>query len=172
MNRSHKIIFITGGQRSGKSIFAEELALRLSSNPVYIATARIFDEEFRQRVEIHRQRRGSQWTNIEEPLYLSTVNTEGRTVLVDCVTLWATNMYLEHGNDVAKASHRMKEEFDKFVSQDATFIFVSTEVGLGGTSENPMQRQFNDLQGEINQYIASKADEAHLIISGIDVRIK
>lgn len=169
---NRRIILVTGGQRSGKSVFAENLALRLSSTPVYVATAQVFDEEFRHRVAIHQQRRGPQWTNIEEPLSLSRVDVGGRTVLIDCVTLWATNMFFAHENDIDTAARMMKEEFDKFTSQNATFIFVSTETGLGGTSENPMQRRFNDLQGEINQYIASKADEAHLIISGIDVKIK
>ncbi len=81
-------------------------------------------------------------------------------------------MFFANGDDIDAAARAMKEEFDKFTSQNATFIFVTTETGLGGTSENPMQRRFNDLQGEINQYIASKADEVHLVISGIDVKIK
>ena len=82
-----RIILITGGERSGKSVYAEQLALRLSEQPVYMATARIWDEEFRQRVRIHRERRGAQWTNIEEEKYLSRHDLTGRTVLVDCVTL-------------------------------------------------------------------------------------
>ncbi|WP_289158245.1 bifunctional adenosylcobinamide kinase/adenosylcobinamide-phosphate guanylyltransferase [uncultured Muribaculum sp.] len=167
-----RIILVTGGQRSGKSVFAENLALRLSPTPVYIATAQVLDDEFRHRVAIHQQRRGPQWTNIEEPLSLSRLDVNGRTVLIDCVTLWATNMFFANGDDIDAAARAMKEEFDKFTSQNATFIFVTTETGLGGTSENPMQRRFNDLQGEINQYIASKADEVHLVISGIDVKIK
>lgn len=167
-----RIILVTGGQRSGKSVFAETLALSLSSTPVYVATAQVLDDEFRHRVEVHQQRRGQQWTNIEEPLNLSRLDVDGRTTLIDCVTLWATNIFFAHDNDIDTAARIMKEEFDRFTSQNATFIFVTTETGLGGTSENPMQRRFNDLQGEINQYIASKADEVHLIISGIDVKIK
>ena len=88
-----RIILITGGERSGKSVYAEQLALRLSEQPVYMATARIWDEEFRQRVRIHRERRGAQWTNIEEEKYLSRHDLTGRTVLVDCVTLWTTNFF-------------------------------------------------------------------------------
>lgn len=88
-----RIILITGGERSGKSMYAEQLALRLSEQPVYMATARIWDEEFRQRVHIHRERRGPQWTNIEEEKYLSRHDLRGRTVLVDCVTLWTTNFF-------------------------------------------------------------------------------
>ena len=81
------------GERSGKSVYAEQLALRLSEQPVYMATARIWDEEFRQRVRIHRERRGAQWINIEEEKYLSRHDLTGRTVLVDCVTLWTTNFF-------------------------------------------------------------------------------
>ncbi len=171
MNR-RKIILITGGQKSGKSVFAEKIALQSSDRPVYIATAKIFDEEFRKRVEVHKQRRKNQWINIEEPIQLSRHHFIGKTILVDCVTLWSTNIFFESGNDIPVAAERFKTEFDRFTDQDCIFIFVSTETGLGGTSENQMQRQFNDLQGEINQYIANKADEVYLIISGIDIRIK
>ena len=93
-----RIILITGGQRSGKSKKAEELALSLSPNPVYMATAHIWDEEFRERVRIHQERRGPQWTNIEEEMYLSRHDMTGRVVVIDCVTLWLTNLIsIEHG---------------------------------------------------------------------------
>ena len=82
-----KIILITGGQRSGKSQQAEQLALSLSDNPVYLATAHIWDDEFRQRVKIHQQRRGPQWTNIEEEKQLSRHDVSGRVVVIDCITL-------------------------------------------------------------------------------------
>ena len=87
-----RIILITGGERSGKSTYAEKLALSLSASPVYMATARIWDEEFRQRVLRHQARRGKEWTNIEEEKQLSRHAVEGRVVLIDCVTLWATNL--------------------------------------------------------------------------------
>ena len=88
-----KIILITGGERSGKSSFAEQTALSLSSNPVYMATARVWDDEFRERVRQHKLRRGPEWTNIEEELNLSRHDLNGRVVLVDCVTLWCTNFF-------------------------------------------------------------------------------
>ena len=87
-----RIILITGGQRSGKSSKAEELALQLSNNPVYVATAHICDDEFKERVQRHQERRGPQWTNIEEEIYLSRHNLTGRVVVIDCVTLWLTNL--------------------------------------------------------------------------------
>ena len=97
MEKMKKVVLVTGGQRSGKSTYAEKLALQLSgkSQAVYMATAKIWDEEFERRVQIHKERRGPQWINIEEEKYLSRHNVEGRVVLIDCVTLWSTNFFFE-----------------------------------------------------------------------------
>ena len=172
-----KIILITGGQRSGKSEYAERLALSLSDNPVYLATAHVWDEEFRQRVLLHQERRGPQWTNIEEERLLSRHQLTGRVVLIDCLTLWLTNLwYADHGDGsddpVAPTLETAKAEFDRFTSQDATFIFVTNEIGYGGVSANTVQRRFTDLMGWMNQYVASQADEVILMVSGIPVKIK
>lgn len=172
-----KIIMITGGQRSGKSTYAEELALSLSANPVYMATAHVWDEEFRERIRIHQERRGPQWTNIEEELNLSNHDISGKVVLIDCCTLWATNFFFRASNgdtppNTSTVLRELKEEFDRFTLQDATFIFVTNEIGLGGTSDNAIQRHFTDLLGWFNQYIASHADEVFLTISGIKLKIK
>lgn len=167
-----KIILITGGQRSGKSNKAEELALSLSSNPIYVATAHIWDDEFRERVRNHQERRGPQWTNIEEELYLSRHDLSGRVAVIDCVTLWLTNFFYANDSDVNKSLEAAKAEFDAFTQHDATYIFVTNEIGSGGVSENALQRKFTDLQGWMNQYIASKADEVIWMVSGIPVKIK
>ena len=167
-----KIILITGGQRSGKSSKAEEMALSLSANPVYVATAHIWDDEFRERVKKHQERRGPQWTNIEEETHLSKHDLSGRVVVIDCVTLWLTNFFFQLESDVNKSLEAAKIEFDAFTQHDATYIFVTNEIGSGGTSENVIQRRFTDLQGWMNQYIASKADEVILMVSGIAVKIK
>lgn len=167
-----KIILITGGQRSGKSSKAEELALSLSSNPIYLATAHIWDDEFRERVRKHQERRGPQWTNIEEELYLSRHDLTGRVAVIDCVTLWLTNFFYANDSDVNKSLEAAKTEFDAFTQHDATYIFVTNEIGSGGVSENALQRKFTDLQGWMNQYIASKADEVIWMVSGIPVKIK
>ncbi len=167
-----KIILITGGQRSGKSTKAEELALSLSPNPVYLATAHIWDEEFRERVRKHQERRGPQWTNIEEETQLSLHDMTGRVIVIDCVTLWLTNFFFANNSDVDKSLELAKAEFDKFTEPDATYIFVTNEIGLGGVSENAIQRKFTDLEGWMNQYIASKADVVILMVSGIPIKIK
>ena len=170
-----RIILITGGQRSGKSSHAEEMALLLSEHPIYIATAKVWDEEFRQRVERHRSRRGPCWTNIEEERYLSRHDVSGRVVLIDCVTLWLTNIFFASREKELSTDELLaeaKEEFDRFTSQDATFIFVTNEIGSGGVSDNALQRRFTDLQGWMNQYIASRADTVVLMVSGIPVNIK
>lgn len=164
---------ITGGQRSGKSLFAERLALSLTQTPVYIATARIFDDDFRHRVDLHRQRRGRQWTTYEEPLRPDTVRlSEGDVAVIDCVTLWATNWFFECGEDIDAALDSMLASLKALASSGATLIMVTNEIGLGGISENALQRRFTDLQGSINRHIASLADEVHFIISGIDLKIK
>lgn len=167
-----KITLITGGQRSGKSSYAEKLALSLSPNPVYLATSRIWDEEHQKRIERHQADRGPEWTNIEEEKYLSNHSLNNRIVLIDCITLWATNFFFDNNSDVAKSLDQLKSEFDKFTSQEAHFIFVTNEIGLGGTSENQIQRLFTDLQGWVNQYVASKADEVFLMVSGIPLKVK
>ncbi|MBE6325702.1 MAG: bifunctional adenosylcobinamide kinase/adenosylcobinamide-phosphate guanylyltransferase [Bacteroidales bacterium] len=169
-----KIILITGGQRSGKSSYAEKMVLSLSDNPVYMATAHIWDDEFRERVIRHQDRRGPQWTNIEEEKYISKYDLSGRVVLVDCLTLWSTNFFYEAGDDasVDDVLDSLKREFDAFTRQNATFVLVTNEIGLGGTSINAVQRRFTDLLGWLNQYVASKADSVILMVSGIPVKIK
>ena len=167
-----RIILITGGARSGKSSYAEKLALSLSPNPVYMATARVWYEEFRQRVIRHQEARGPEWTNLEEEKELSRHDVSGRVVLIDCVTLWCTNFFFDLQGHVDSSLKAVKEEFNRFTAQDATFIFVTNEIGLGGTSENELQRKFTDLQGWMNQYIAAQADEVIMMVCGIPLKIK
>ncbi len=168
------ICLITGGQRSGKSQYAETLALQLSPHPVYLATAHIWDDEFRQRVVRHQQRRGPEWTNIEEEKHLSRHDVRGRVVLVDCLTLWATNYFYSDGAEstVDGALSSLKSEFDLFTSQDATFIFVTNEIGAGGTPVNAVQRRFTDLLGWLNQYVASRADTVIMMVCGLPLTVK
>ncbi|WP_176554952.1 bifunctional adenosylcobinamide kinase/adenosylcobinamide-phosphate guanylyltransferase [Butyricimonas sp. Marseille-P3923] len=167
-----KLILVTGGQRSGKSRYAQELALHLSENPVYLATSRVWDEEFKERVKRHQQDRGAQWTNLEEEKFISKCDVRGRVVVIDCVTLWSTNFFFDNDSDVDKSLEEIKEEFDRFTRQEATFIFVTNEIGMGGIAVEPVQRRFTDLQGWVNQYIGRAADEVVLMVSGIAMRVK
>ncbi len=167
-----KIILITGGQRSGKSTYAQELALSLSANPVYLATSAVWDEEHRERIERHKRDRGPEWTNIEELTDIQNVDVSGRVVVIDCVTLWATNFFMANNGDVEDTLNQLKERFVQFTAQEAIFIFVTNEIGLGGISSNDLQRRFTDLIGWMNQFIARAADEVVLMASGIAVKIK
>lgn len=167
-----KIVLITGGQRSGKSGYAQRLALSLAPNPVYLATSRIWDEEFRKRVERHQRDRGPEWTNIEEEKYLSRHDLSGRVVVIDCITLWSTNFFFDNDSDIEETLRMLKEEFEAFTRKDACYLFVTNELGMGGVAVDEVQRKFTDLQGWFNQYIASRADEVVLMVSGIPVKIK
>ena len=166
------IHLITGGERSGKSTYAESEALRLSKSPVYLATARVWDEEFRQRILRHQERRGPEWTNIEEDIRPSKHDFTGRDVHIDCITLWATNYFFDMQQDVDQALEALKKEFDTLVQQDATFIFVTNELGMGGMSESRTQRLFTQLQGWMNQYVAARADRVTLMVSGLPLTVK
>lgn len=167
------IHLITGGQRSGKSSYAEKLALELSSSPSYVATSRVWDEEHRQRIEKHKEnRKANSWINYEEEKFLGNLQLEGQVVLIDCITLWATNFFYDLDSNVELSLEALKQEFDKFTDQEAHFIFVSNEIGMGEMSMNAIQRKFADLQGWLNQYIAQKADTVSFMVSGIPMRIK
>lgn len=166
------ITLITGGQRSGKSSEAQRLALSRSAHPVYLATSRVWDDEHRLRIERHRADRGPEWENVEEEKELGRRDFTGRTVVVDCVTLWCTNFFFDLDSDVERALGEITREFDRLTAQQADFIFVTNEIGLGGMPANPVQRRFTDLQGWVNQYIAQRADTVLLMVSGIAVKIK
>lgn len=168
-----RVLLITGGQRSGKSQYAEQLALSLAPNPIYVATARVFDEEFRQRVALHQARRGPQWTNIEEEKELARHDFSQRVVLIDCLTLWATNFFFDLNESTEQTLLALHEQLEAlFAQEDVTYIFVTNELGLGGVSPNVTQRRFTDLQGSLNQIVAQRADEVTLMVSGIPIRIK
>jgi adenosylcobinamide kinase/adenosylcobinamide-phosphate guanylyltransferase len=167
-----QITFITGGQRSGKSSFAQRLAEEKSESPVYLATAHIWDEDFKSRVIRHQSDRGEQWQTIEEEIEISKHDLAGRVVLLDCITLWLTNIFYENKNDVDASLVSAQKEWNKFIAQDFTLIVVSNEIGMGVHAENEIARKFADLQGWVNQYIAQSAHEVQLMISGIPVKIK
>ena len=168
-----RIIMVTGGQRSGKSVFAEKLALEMSAHSTYLATARVMDEEMRRRVEIHKKRRCNLWRNLEAPLGIESLTlSPNETVLIDCLTMWAMNWLFEKKENLDEAITGLKHQINLLIASGASLIFVTNEIGLGGTSSNALQRKFTDLQGLINQYVASLADEVYMLVSGIPVKIK
>lgn len=167
-----KIIYITGGERSGKSSFAHDLALKLSQSPVYLATARVWDKDFRQRIERHKSSRDQRWTTVEEEKKISAHDFTGKVVVMDCITLWLNNFHFDNNYDTEKTLLQAKEEFQKFIQKDFTLIVISNELGMGAIAERESTRKFVELQGWINQFIAKLASEAFWMVSGIPVKIK
>ena len=167
-----EIIFITGGQRSGKSRFAQKLAEEYSSNPLYLATARRWDDDFEQRIRRHQADRGEQWETIEEEKYLRSLSLAGRTVLLDCITLWLTNIFHDNDYNLDAALEEAKSEWNGFIQQDFRLIIVSNEIGMGLHAPDEASRHFTDLQGWVNQHIAASADKAYVMVSGIPLQLK
>lgn len=166
-----KIILVTGGARSGKSAIAESLIAALGPGPIYIATAEARDAEMADRIALHQARRGSEWTTHNEPLDLvgALETTDGRGPrLVDCLTLWLSNMMLQEID--------WKAATDALVialsTQHAPIVFVTNEVGGGIVPENKLARAFRDAAGLLNQSIAAAADEVHLAVSGLPMQLK
>lgn len=167
------IFLITGGERSGKSNYAQKIALELSNSPLYIATARKWDSDFQSRIDRHQNERDERWTNIEEEKYLSKIDFTEKTALIDCVTLWLTNFFVDNKNDVALSLEEAKKEFLSIANQKNTnIIIVTNEIGMGVHAETHIGRKFVELQGWMNQFLAENADEVVLMVSGIPVKIK
>ncbi|SFK41575.1 adenosylcobinamide kinase /adenosylcobinamide-phosphate guanylyltransferase [Porphyromonadaceae bacterium KH3CP3RA] len=167
-----EIIFITGGQRSGKSRFAQKLTEEYSANPLYLATARRWDDDFEQRIRRHQADRGEQWETIEEEKRLSSLSLDGRTVLLDCITLWLTNIFHDNGYNLDAALEEAKSEWNGFIQQDFRLIVVSNEIGMGLHAPDEASRHFTDLQGWVNQHIVASADKAYMMVSGIPLQLK
>jgi adenosylcobinamide kinase/adenosylcobinamide-phosphate guanylyltransferase len=166
------IWYITGGERSGKSNYAQHLALENSSEPVYIATARIWDEDFKTRIKRHVSGRDERWITIEEEKYIGSLSLKHKVAVLDCVTLWLTNFYTDTNYNVQDSLGQAQKEFDLLADQDCTLIVISNELGMGVHAETEIARKFVELQGWMNQYIASRANHAVLMVSGIPLRLK
>ncbi|SFD70552.1 adenosylcobinamide kinase / adenosylcobinamide-phosphate guanylyltransferase [Paenibacillus catalpae] len=191
-------ILVTGGARSGKSSFAEKLAGRLGEQGVYIATSRIWDEEMAERIALHRENReqgGFRWVTVEEPLELPSrlrqlaaeaaeLTKQGNTapvVLVDCLTLWLTNVLMEaeereKSAPAAEAQSWMIEWIEELAAAANEYAFplilVTNEVGDGIVPAYPLGRRFRDEAGRLNQRMAALADKVFLVTAGIPVELK
>ncbi|MEZ5685582.1 MAG: bifunctional adenosylcobinamide kinase/adenosylcobinamide-phosphate guanylyltransferase [Paracoccaceae bacterium] len=166
-----KSILITGGARSGKSTLAERLALRPTGRAVYIATAQAFDDEMAARIATHRARRGPEWRDIAAPLDLvgALQASEGPDPrLVDCLTLWLTNLMLG-GQDWRAETDRL---LAALASQTTPVIFVTNEVGAGIVPENRLARDFRDAAGWLNQSVAAACAAVYLCVAGYPIRVK
>jgi adenosylcobinamide kinase/adenosylcobinamide-phosphate guanylyltransferase len=167
------IYLITGGERSGKSSYAENLAKELSVRPMYVATARKWDDDFQKRIDRHQNDRDERWVNIEKEKHLSEIDFSNKVAIVDCVTLWLTNFFVDTKNDVPLCLEQAKYEFDAIAQQEnGTIIIVTNEIGMGIHAETHIGRKFTELQGWMNQYIAKRADSVVLMVSGIPLKIK
>src|SRR5262245_30297500 len=171
---AREIILVTGGARSGKSKYAEQRAADLGSRKLYVATAEAKDEEMRQRIAEHKKRRGDRWVTVEEPFDLTGALESYRIqidcALVDCLTIWLSNLLLRGGETYVEA--KVEELIQTLPVFDFDLIFVSNEVGSGIVPDNPLARQFRDLAGWANQRIAAIAKEVVLMVAGIPMRIK
>lgn len=166
------IYYITGGERSGKSGYAQQLAESLSDNPYYLATSRIWDADFKNRVSRHVSDRDERWTTIEEEKNISAVIPKKSTIVIDCVTLWLTNFYVDTKNDELESLALAKIQIDKLIDIDATIIIISNEIGMGLHADTKIGRKFTELQGWVNQYIAKKATKATFMVSGLPLILK
>ncbi|MFI3288686.1 MAG: bifunctional adenosylcobinamide kinase/adenosylcobinamide-phosphate guanylyltransferase [Rikenellaceae bacterium] len=167
-----EIIYVSGGQRSGKSNFAQSMAEGLSEKPIYLATAKCWDKEFESRIAHHKASRGERWESIEEQIRISNHTLTGRVVMMDCVTLWLTNIFCECEYNTEKSLKEAKAEWAKFIDQDFTLIVVSNEIGMGVIPMESSTRAFVDLQGWMNQHIAASSDTVYTLISGIPLKLK
>jgi len=171
-----KVTFITGGARSGKSRLAEELALAHGGPLLYVATGCPCDGEMAERIRRHRQRRGDAWQTIEEPLALVEV-LQGHdgyfsATLVDCVTLWITNLLFHHGENPGPVLAEVRRLAELFPALQSPLILVTNEVGMGIVPDNLLARTFRDLAGEANEILAAAADEAYVLFSGLPLKLK
>lgn len=180
------IILCSGGARSGKSEFAEQLALSLKGRKAYVATGQAFDDEMKDRIKKHQLRRGKEWITFEIPLHLhknwEQIKNVSDVILIDCLTMFTSNHVFAHGDiNTQEDSNRIEsiilEELRLLLqdinnSNDKTVIFVTNEIGLGIVPENKLARYFRDITGRVNREVASAANKMYLTISGITIELK
>ena len=165
-------LFVIGGARSGKSRYAQARAEAAGSAPVFVATAEAFDDEMRERIARHRADRDARWSTVEAPRELPTaidaLSGNGAVVLVDCLTLWVSNLLLADA-DIERAGKQLCEAIARF---DGTLILVANEVGLGIVPDNALARAFRDAAGQLNQSVAATAAEVVLLTAGLPLTLK
>ena len=172
--RKARIVLVLGAARSGKSTYAQRLAEMRWRRPLYLATAEALDEEMAERIKNHKRQRGRHWSCIEEPQDLARAIAAAAPrrdgVLIDCVTLWLSNVLLKEG--VAAVKRRQRQLLEALRSARHDVILVSNEVGMGVVPDSALGRQFRDLQGWLNQDLATAADTVVFVVAGLPMAIK
>lgn len=180
------IILCSGGARSGKSEFAEQLALSLKGRKAYVATGQAFDDEMKDRIKKHQMRRGKEWITFEIPLHLhenwEQIKNVSDVILIDCLTMFTSNHVFAHGDiNTQEDANRIESIILKELrlllheinnSNNKTVIFVTNEIGLGIVPENKLARYFRDITGRVNREVASAANKMYLTISGVTIELK
>jgi len=183
------IVLITGGARSGKSSYAEKLAKETKGDVLYIATSIPFDDEMKDRVKKHKERRPTNWftyegyKNLKQVFYNKKMHFD--TILLDCITIMVTNLMLAQAGDnfddlnnkaIDKMEDEILREVESFLDEAEkslkTIILVTNEIGCGIVPEYKISRVFRDIAGRVNQYIAGRAQEVHMVVCGIPIKIK
>ncbi len=181
-----KNILILGGARSGKSHYAQELALKSPQPVLFVATAEAGDEEMRQRIEEHRKARPATWSTLESTTHIGRQIRQkagkAQTVIVDCITLLINNIFLKHSNSAGElidvpliekeVMAEVGELLDCMKQVKVSFIIVSNEVGLGLVPANKTGRLYRDLLGKVNQILAQQVDEIYLMVAGLPLPLK
>lgn len=169
---SAEVVLVLGGARSGKSRHAEGLVTAAPRPWIYVATAQALDGEMVERIRHHQAQRIPGWTTVEEPLDLPGAlrrhATAGATVLVDCLTLWLSNLMGE-GRDLEAETAALVAALD---AVDGSVVFVANEVGLGIVPDNPLARAFRDAAGRLNQAVAARADRVLFVVAGLAMTVK
>lgn len=183
---SKKTILVTGGARSGKSHYAEELARKSGKKILFVATAEAGDEEMRRRIEAHKRSRPPEWGTLEAPFNVGSEilknNGGAEVIILDCVTLLVSNVFTRLADrateqiDAVLAEKEVTREIEAldscFKRLDAAVIIVTNEIGLGLVPANPIDRLYRDLLGKANRLLAGQADEVYLLVAGLPVQIK
>jgi len=169
------IIFITGGARSGKSNFALTIAKKKKGKVAFIATAQAKDAEMKERIALHKARRPKNWATFEEPYNLEgcirDIGHSFKTVIIDCLTLWVTNLIMKKADDACIEKEALKM-LDAINKSRINCIFITNEIGSGIVPDNKLARRFRDIAGRIDQLVAQHANEMYLMVSGIPLKIK
>lgn len=169
-------MLVLGGARSGKSSFALDLCNKIEGKRYFIATAQAFDDEMVDRIKRHQEERGNQWNTIEETVdiceRIKEIDSEDAIVLIDCLTLWLSNLYMKYESDV----DRVYDEIEKLISTiskiKGRLVLVSNEVGMGIVPENKLARLYRDASGAMNRKVADKADKVVISFAGLPVVLK